>query len=926
VDAAALALSLAIIVFAVQAFRSANQERYGALRRFISASRLREGYEQGVVALLITGVVLLGAGHGGVAGWAGMVAVLACFGSIFILPPLLSSALNTTHKGFLREERKDRLTGAVSEQVDREVEALHGAALLREFAAKEPVKLDPYVVGGRDPAMNTVLAGTAGSVVDINLRRLARLARRTRDAGGVTLATRLYGFVGADTQLLLLPAAADDGDTRAAVSVVKVKPGRWRDETLRRYLKDLEEEAIGTIRGGAPGTFESIGDAYVDTLMEFPRSWERYGHEYSVAVARGNELFPVGLVDTIRQQFYTNIVEALRGPSDEVLSRAAYLPINVCTSALVYRADGLLAQMLGLSTSFVAAGWAHGGDKGKLLARQIPRHLVEFTRFYLQPRLEEGEIVDCLRVGGYVRLVYDQFGTILKLAVDRGDVDYLRRVDGDWDTLLEYVNVDAYASHPSVLSRLEEEAERGEPGAAERLEEARNSAQLAELIQGLSDLRTVLRFGLALWTWRQQPKAWRDTFTHFTAQLGGLPGLTNATTKAIIAEFADRAGAPWSDWILATLQEGRVHTVGTATAAVDTFIAAALRAVRPDEPAPELRPAEWMVTYLDHARDVLGVAVTDPRNDDLPDVAERTTRVCEALETGAEAWRQQERQSMIATPLAPEKVSALREQTREALAKSRIVPDLFRLAGAITPMDAPPDDPPVIQWEQAKAFFTADGRFVGLDMIARDIGMDVAHSELRTLIEPMAGAEPRMLVADEAGAENTTAFVEQLRPIVASAVEAAPATAVVMLVPLQWELAEAMGLAFLGSGAAPPEEWDVSEGTAHNYSGVFEGAAAYHFPEVPAESLYVVDLSRYVTVEKWELTDDAAVTVAEVTEADARKRAENDPGRAEVGEEEIVRRWREIALVTVDPGLRISGERDASALTAVRLPTSLQRD
>jgi hypothetical protein len=226
------------------------------------------------------------------------------------------------------------------------------------------------------------------------------------------------------------------------------------------------------------------------------------------------------------------------------------------------------------------------------------------------------------------------------------------------------------------------------------------------------------------------------------------PGLTNTTTKAIVAEFADRAGAPWSDWILATLQEGRVHTVGTATAAVETFIAAALRAVRPDESAPELRPAEWMVTYLDHARDVLGVAVTDARNDDLPDVAERTTRVREALEAGAEAWRQQERQSMIATPLAPEKVSAFREQTREALAKSRIVPDLLRLAGAITPMDAPPDDPPVIQWEQAKAFFTADGRFVGLDMIARDIGMDVAHSELRTLIEPMTGAEPRMLVAD----------------------------------------------------------------------------------------------------------------------------------------------------------------------------------
>jgi hypothetical protein len=68
------------------------------------------------------------------------------------------------------------------------------------------------------------------------------------------------------------------------------------------------------------------------------------------------------------------------------------------------------------------------------------------------------------------------------------------------------------------------------------------------------------------------------------------------------------------------------------------------------------------------------------------------------------------------------------------------------------------------------------------------------------------------------------------------------------------------------------------------------------------------------------------VRVAEVSEADARERAEHDPGRDEVGVDEIVRRWREIALVTVDPGLRISGERDTSALTAIRLPASLVQD
>lgn len=927
VDAAALALSLAIIVFGVQAYRDANKERYGALRRYIRASYLQEGYEQGVVALLITGVVLLGAGHGGPAGSAGAVAGLACFASIFILPPLLNEALRTTRRDFLREEREERLTGAVSEQVDREVEAAHGVALLAELTASEPVELDIYGAGRREQPMNAVIARMVGSVADIRLHRLTRLARRTRDTGGVTLTTRLYDFVGNDSQLLLLPAAAGDGDAKLARKVVKLRPGRWRDEELRKYLKDLEEEAVAAIRAGAPGTFESIGDAYVDTLMEFPRSWARYGREYTVAVARGTEFFPVGPVSTIRQQFYTNIVEALRGSSDDVLSRATYLPIAVCTSALSNRADGLLTQMLGLSTTFVAAGWRHGGEKGNGLARQMPRHLVEFTRFYLQPRLEDGEVADRLCFGEHVRLVYEQFGNILKLAVDRGETDYVRSVDGDWDTLLEHVTVDAYPTPPAVMQRLEDAADRGEPGADATLEEARVAAQMEELIQGLADRRTVLRFGLALWAWRQQPRAWRESFAYFTAQLGGIAGLANVTTKAVDAEYRDRAGALWSDWILGTLQVGRVHVVGATDAAIQTFVAAALRAVRADEPAPELPAAEWMTTYLDSARKLLTEAVTDERNEDLPDVSARAERVRESLEAGAETWRQRERQSIIGASLAPAKVAGFLEQTREALAKSRIVPDLLRLAGAITSLDARPDDPPLIQSQPPKAFFTDDARFVGLDMIARDIGTEAAHLELRTLIQPMADAEPAMLVADDPAADNVTEFVEQLRPIVARAVQAADApAAVVVLVPLQWQLSEALGLAFLGGGAAPPADWSVSEGTAHDYSGVFEGAAAYHFPEVAGDVLYVVDLSRYVAAEAWRPGDGEDVTVAEVSEEDARARAERDPARDELGGDEIVRRWREIALVTVDPGLRISAERDASAITAVRLPASLQRE
>lgn len=135
------------------------------------------------------------------------------------------------------------------------------------------------------------------------------------------------------------------------------------------------------------------------------------------------------------------------------------------------------------------------------------------------------------------------------------------------------------------------------------------------------------------------------------------------------------------------------------------------------------------------------------------------------------------------------------------------------------------------------------------------------------------------------------------------------------------------------------EHWEVDEFSSHptvireleeavsrGETGLFEGVAAYHLPQVPPDALYVVDLSRYVTAEAWQPSDEQAVTVTVLSEEEARSRAQKDPGRDELGEEEIVRRWGETALVTVDPGLRMIEERDASALTAIRLPPSLRRD
>ena len=193
--------------------------------------------------------------------------------SIFILPPLLSGALRTSRRDFLREEREDRLTAAVSEQVDHDVADRHSFMLLIALAALEPIKVQPFGRAAGEIPMNAVVANAVGSVADINLLRLVRLARHVRS--GLTLTTRLNARVAVRSQLLLLPVDAADRDVSRARRAVKLTTGRGRDDTLTKYLDDLAEEAVAAIQTGAPPTFDSISEAYVATLMEFPRSWAR---------------------------------------------------------------------------------------------------------------------------------------------------------------------------------------------------------------------------------------------------------------------------------------------------------------------------------------------------------------------------------------------------------------------------------------------------------------------------------------------------------------------------------------------------------------------------------------------------------------------------------------------------------------------------
>jgi hypothetical protein len=279
---------------------------------------------------------------------------------------------------------------------------------------------------------------------------------------------------------------------------------------------------------------------------------------------------------------------------------------------------------------------------------------------------------------------------------------------------------------------------------------------------------------------------------------------------------------------------------------------------------------------------------------------------------------------VIDAPLVEGKVSEFCERAREALERFRIVASILGLAGVVTTRDESPPDPPLIQSQMHKGLFVEDSRFVGADIHATDVGRKSARLQLRALLRPMEDVGVREAVSTGGGdGRDAEDFVEQLRGVVANAARCSETTFVAVLIPIAWQLSQAMGLSFLRT-AAPPDEWALSEGAAREYAGLFEEVPVFQFPEVPRDVVYVVDLSRYLSAEAW--LPSEAVTVTVLSEEEARERARQDPGRDEIGEDEIVRRWRETALVTVDPGLRLGDERDESAVVVLRVPASLTRD
>lgn len=135
VVAAALALSLTIMVFALEIFGRSGVVRYGGtLNAFAKRAGLARVFRLGVIALIIDGVVLANVGYGAPGGWAALVASSVSAGAIVSLPFVLNRVLRETDTDQIQAVRTTILQEAVANSVCTQVTETFALAELQRLA------------------------------------------------------------------------------------------------------------------------------------------------------------------------------------------------------------------------------------------------------------------------------------------------------------------------------------------------------------------------------------------------------------------------------------------------------------------------------------------------------------------------------------------------------------------------------------------------------------------------------------------------------------------------------------------------------------------------------------------------------------------------------------------------------------------------
>jgi hypothetical protein len=882
VEAAALALSLALVIFILDAVHKTR--RRPSLRVLADAIGLPAIFYGGVYALVLTGMVLMGGGQGAPAGWAATWAVvwaaLSAAGLIWLFGRMLAEVEPDALYGRWLAMVEQRVQRVIENEIFERV----AAALLRNICQEVGLEFQPVFGSESAPHLTKVPARGSGVVRDIRISRLRKVGRTARKMKTVPVdnpespAVLVYLGVGirkGDPVMLVPASVADRLRLSAAFKTKPQEPEADFDAVLAR----VHEEAVLAIREATPRAYADITNVYERLLLTMPETWAKYGQEFGPEIAGGLHPFELTLLDRVERNVYDELEQAMLGASREIRREAANLPIAVASRTVEPRAIALSGRMLRLFAAVQEAlvRSPASDDRAGLFSYSCLR-LSEYGRFYVEPLItDEGAPEEDRKYGVQaLRQVFDAFALIGKAVIDftPRDASALAKVNhhlsefiGNWTPEHDQPQaweIELLERQPGVDPELLEERRRGV---------AENEAR-AQVKADLDQWRAMQRFGLLFWALHRlggRPdgaEAYAAVWKTLAGYFGDLSETARVVDRAIKVDFEEHG--PWSWWVSQELPEG-ARFGGIDLKQIQTFVLLALDRVDPDGPVPQFEPLEWLSSRSPEIRQLVeGVIANDAFESVLAGerLEDRAEKVIAAFEAMHRTREEQKDQRVIDAPLELEAVDGFRRKLRETWTTNRLVGPALSAAGMYELVDEEPEEG--TKWGFGpkwvhKGMFVAPPDVHGADWLALDYGRNLAGSEPQRIVE--AG----LLAAEFSGGEGQS-LAQRLREALAEV--GRHGNQVVVLVPLNWQLTQALEVdpARRRGGESEPPAW-VPEGEGRSaFVGTVDGVPVLDVVDMPDDRIVVVALDSFLRWHQLRAEDghEIAVELTAYGEEEAR--------------------------------------------------------
>lgn len=669
------------------------------------------------------------------------------------------------------------------------------------------------------------------------------------------------------------------------------------------YLEAAERihaDAVAAIRAGDTARYGEIADLYEELMMAFPRTWQEYGERYIPALAQGLDF--LGPLQHLTQNLFEELALAIREGRRESAFDAAGVPFRIAIAAADLGATALVRDMLRLQIEGYRLASETPGPAASEVKSQFGRHLVEFCSFFLSSRLEDSTLSHEARGHAAESMIHGfrAIGELLRLMLERKELGDLRDLDGEWSEVLRFWEPDVGWDYGD--------------------EHSPSRQQMVGLKMQLTQLRSLLRFGLALWALRlltdQVAESWySDAFLHFGGHFGSV---REVLSVGALAFGSPGKSPPWNDWILFTRAE-RAGFIDTTTPALRAWLV--LMALRTDvDRGATLTATPWL---HDMRESLIGTMDSLKTETSLAEVlavdrwVERLDEVKRLIESAAQEREARLRAEIAESRADPEKVAGLREATRAGWARHRLGHSIHDGHGqAVLDEGVAPE----VVWGHSawlpKDFFFPE-RHIDLHF-AEDLGRSVADGEMDRFADALGRLEPLALTMELRDFIVETLGImreEEYEPLIC-------------VMPVAWQLRR-----YLFDFEQPPYEqapqW-VPEGARHWFAGETLGLWFFNWPRAKTDRLYIVDPGRFSRYKGWTFPDghELRVDVREFGSEEALDLARRKPAiMSEAGDSPEERALEIRQHVYLDVRMKFEIEvLDSNAGRAIVLPPDLHRE